>query len=186
MSDHSRHSLRTWILSLALAAAAVPASAPRAAAQDPDLEEIKYAEDYERLQGIAAVKNPVTRAERLVALYKDRPDMDVKLGVYADGLFTENLDALLKQQNSAAVRALSERALAVRPKFGEAWLYLGVALKNEGKIDEAMKAFAKAHVIANRFQKRAKSQLDIAYRARNKGSLIGEEKLIEAARRELE
>ena len=185
MSDHRRHSLRTWILSLVLAAVVPTAAAPGAAAQDSDLEQIKYAEDYERLQGIAAVKNPVTRAERLGALYKDRPDMDVKLAVYADGLFTENMDALLKQQNSAGVRALSERALAVRPKFGEAYLYLGVALKNEGKFDEAMKAFAKGHLIENRFQKRAKSQLDILYRARNKGSLVGQEKLIEAARQEL-
>lgn len=185
MSANSKYPLRTWILSLACLLVAALAAVPSIRAQEAGVDDIKYAEDYERLQAIAAVKNPTQRAQQIAAIYKERPDMDSRLTAYADGLFTENLDALLKQGNSIAVRGLSERALGARPKFGEAYLYLGVALKNEGKIEEAMMAFAKCHLIQNRFQKRAKTQLDIAYRARNKGSLIGQEKILAAAQKEL-
>ena len=43
-----------------------------ARAQDATVEEIKYQEDYDRLQRIAAVKQPLKRADQLAKLYTER------------------------------------------------------------------------------------------------------------------
>jgi hypothetical protein len=154
-------------------------------AQQGTLEEIKYKEDYDRIQQIIKVNNLVRRSDQIVSLYKDRRDMDPKLQQYIDGIFTKDMEDLLKQDDSIAVRGLCEKALQVRPKFGEVYLYYGVALKNEKKIDEAMNALAKGSLIRNRLQTRAKQQLDLIYRANNKGSLVGENKIIAKAKAEL-
>lgn len=154
-------------------------------AQDATVEEIKYQEDYTRLQSIAAVKQPARRADQLGKLYAERKDLDSKLREYADGLFILDMDALVKQKNLVAVKELAERVIRVNPRFGAVYLYYGVALKSEGKIQEAMKAFAKCHLLPNQFQQRAKQQLDIAYRAVNKGSMVGQDKFIKAAEAEL-
>ena len=154
-------------------------------AQNAAIEEIKYQEDYDRLQRIAAVKPALKRADQLATFYTDRKDMDSRLKEYADGLFTQDMDALVKQKNLSAVKGFAERVLPVNPKFGALYLYYGVALKNDGKIQEAMKAFAKCHLLPNQFQQRAKQQLDIAYRATNKGSMVGLDKFIKEAEAEL-
>ena len=154
-------------------------------AQDAAVEEIKYQEDYDRLQRIAAVKPAIKRAEQLTTLYTERKDLDSKLREYADGLFTQDMDALVKQKNLSAVKGFAERVLPVNPKFGALYLYYGVSLKNENKMQEAMKAFAKCHLLPNQYQQRAKQQLDIAYRAMNKGSMVGLDKFIKAAEAEL-
>jgi tetratricopeptide (TPR) repeat protein len=150
-------------------------------AQESTLAEIKYKEDYDRIQAIRRVSDPVKRAGQMLAVYRERPDMDPKLLVYADNIFAQDLEALNKQQNLTALKELCERALKIRPKFGEVYLFQGVVLKNEGKIDEAMNAFARCYMIKNPLQTKAKLLLDIAFRAVNKGSLIGEEKLIKQA-----
>ena len=154
-------------------------------AQNAAIEEIKYQEDYDRLQRIAAVKPALKRADQLATFYTDRKDMDSRLKEYADGLFTQDMDALVKQKNLSAVKGFAERVLPVNPKFGALYLYYGVALKNENKVPEAMKAFAKCHLLPNQFQQRAKQQLDIAYRATNKGSMVGLDKFIKEAEAEL-
>jgi hypothetical protein len=46
-------------------------------------------------------------------------------------------------------------------------------------------AFAKGSVITNQFKTRSKQQLDVLYRAEHGGSLIGEDKLIKDAVKEL-
>lgn len=154
-------------------------------AQDQTLADIKYKDDYERLQRVVRVTAPIKRVEQLLAFYRDRSDADPKLRDYADNFFARDMDSLTKQANYVAMRGLCERALKIRPKFGEAYFYFGIVLKNEGKAQEAMNAFAKCHLIKNPFQTKAKQQLDILYRKSSGGSLIGENKIVDAARKEL-
>ena len=155
-------------------------------AQDSTLEDIKYKEDYDRVQAMLKVTDLAKRTDRMLLMYKDRPDMSDQIKTYLDNLFIRDLDTVMKQQNWTLLKSLSERAVKIRPKFGEAYLYQGVTLKNEKKNQEAMAAFARCVVITNQFQKKAKQQLDILYRAEHGGSLVGEEKLTSQAARELQ
>jgi tetratricopeptide (TPR) repeat protein len=154
---------------------------PLVRAQVATLAEIKYKDDYDRIQAIMKVSDPVKRAGQMLAMYKERPDMDPKLLAYADNIFAKDLETLNKQENFVALKGLCERALKIRPRFGEVYLFQGVVLKHEGKMDEAMNDFARCYMIKNPLQTKAKQLLDIAFKAKNKGSLIGEEKLIKQA-----
>ena len=149
-------------------------------AQDSELEDIKYKEDYDRIQAILKISDALKRGDRILSLYKDRPDMDPKLRAYVDSLFARDLESLMKKQNFTAMRSLCERAIKIRPRFGEIYLFQGIVFKNEKKLDEAMTAFARCYVIKNQFQTRAKQQLDLLFRAAH-GSLIGQENLIKEA-----
>jgi tetratricopeptide (TPR) repeat protein len=155
--------------------------APAILAQDETLADIRYKEDYDRIQSIAKT-NPITkRVDRLVAMYGERQDMDIKLRDYADNIFAIDLGSLLGQGNLAAIKSSCEKVLKIRPQFGEAHFYYGVALKNEKKMQEAMMAFARASAIKNPLQTKAKQQLDLSYRSTHNGSLIGEDKLVKEA-----
>jgi tetratricopeptide (TPR) repeat protein len=158
---------------------------PAAYAQDAELSEIQYQEDYERLQKIAAVTQPVKRADQMVKFYSERPRLDPKLRAYADNLFARDLESLMKQENFIALRGLCERALKIRPKFGEVYLFMGVVLRREKKTKEAMDAFARCYVTKNPLQKKAKELLDVTYRTYNKGSYIGQEKIIKKAMQDM-
>jgi tetratricopeptide (TPR) repeat protein len=151
-----------------------------AVAQDESLEDFKYKEDYDRIQSIVKTADVVKRAERMVALYGERRDMDSKLRDYADNIFARDMEALMKQNNYIALKGICKRALKVRPRFGEAYLFYGVALKRDKKIDEALQAFARAYGIDNPLKAKAKQQLDVTYRATG-GSLSGQEKLLKDA-----
>ncbi len=155
-----------------------------AVAQDETLEDFKYKEDYDRIQSIVKTADVVKRAERMVTLYSERRDMDSKLRDYADNIFAKDMEALMKLNNNIAMRGLCERVLKVRPRFGEAYLFYGVALKRDKKIDEALKAFARAYGIDNPLKAKAKQQLDVTYRATG-GSLSGQEKLVKDAMKDL-
>ena len=149
-------------------------------AQDDSLDELKYKEDYDRVQSIVKTGDVLKRAERMVALYSERRDMRDELRDYADNVFARDLDALTKQNNGTAVKGLCERVLKVRPKFGEAYFFYGVVLKREKKTDEALKAFARASAIDNPLKAKAKQQLDITYRTTG-GSLADRDKLVKDA-----
>jgi tetratricopeptide (TPR) repeat protein len=170
---------RTWI-SFFLCAAFLSA----AVAQDESLADFKYKEDYDRVQSIAKTGDVVKRAERMVAFYGERRDMDSKLRDYADNVFARDLESLMKQNNYIAMKGLCARVLKIRPRFGEAYFFYGVALKREKKIDEALKAFAKAYGIDNPLKAKAKQQLDVTFRSTG-GSLSGQEKLVKDAMKEL-
>lgn len=129
------------------------------AAQDGDLQEIKY--------------------------QKERPDMDPKLRQYIDGIMAQDLESMLKQGNPNGVISISERAIKLRPQFGEVYFFQGLALKSGKRFEEAANAFARCSVVNNPYKTRAKPQLDSAYRAAHNGSLVGEDKLISRAAREL-
>jgi tetratricopeptide (TPR) repeat protein len=154
-------------------------------AQEDSLEEFKYKEDYDRVQSIVKTPDVVKRAERMVTFYGERRDMRAELRDYADSMFARDMETLLKQGNFVAMKSLCDRALKARPKFGEAYLFYGVALKRDNKIDEALKAFARGYVIDNPLKAKAKQQLDVTYRSTG-GSLSGEDKLIKDAMKELD
>jgi hypothetical protein len=154
-------------------------------AQNDSAEDIKYSDDYERIQKIAAITQPFKRADQLVAVLKERSDLDAKLYSYVANIFIRDLEALSKQKNFAGIRELSERAVKARPKFGEAYMFYGLSLRQENKLAEAINAFAKCFLIPSLYQQRAKQQLDMVYRTKNGGSLVGEDKIIEAAKKEL-
>ena len=158
---------------------------PAVYAQEGTIDEIQYKEDYDRIQKIIKVNNLVKRADQIIKLYEERSDMNSQLRDYTDGILANDLESLLKQENYIAVRGLSERALKVRPNFGSMYLYYGVALKNDKKIEEALLAFAKGSLIKGRYQARAKQQFDLTYRSTTGGSLVGQDKIIEKAKAEL-
>ncbi len=150
-------------------------------AQEGTLAEIKYKEDYDRIQSITKTKDLVKRLDQMATLYSERRDMDVKLRDYADKIFTLDMETLTKQANYIAVRGLSERVLKIRPKFGEVYLYFGIALKNSKKVDEAMVAFARGSAIPNALSTKSKQQLDLTYRSVHGGSMVGQDKFIKEA-----
>ena len=149
--------------------------------QDETLADIKYKDDYDRIQSITKTSDLVKRLDKMANLYGERRDMDIKLRDYADKLFVLDMEALTKQSNYIAVRGLSERVLKNRPKFGELYLYYGIALKNSKKVDEALTAFARGASIPNALSAKSKQQLDITYRSVHGGSLVGEDKFIKEA-----
>jgi len=151
-----------------------------AAAQDESLEDFKYREDYDRVQSITKITDPVKRAERMLALYGERRDMKAELRDYADNFFARDLDTILKQNNYVPLKSLCQRALKVRPRFGEAYFFYGIVLKREKKIDEALTAFARAYGIDNPLKAKAKQQLDITYRSTG-GTLASQEKFVKEA-----
>jgi tetratricopeptide (TPR) repeat protein len=153
-------------------------------AQEESLEDFKYKEDYDRVQSILKIADVAKRADRMVTFYGERRDMKVELRDYADSMFARDMELLMNQGNFTAMKSLSERALKIRPKFGEAFLFYGVAMKRDKKIDEALKAFAKAYVIDNPLKAKAKQQLDVTYRSTG-GGLAGEDKLIKDTMKEL-
>jgi hypothetical protein len=158
---------------------------PATRAQDESLAEIRYREDYDQIQKIVRITDTAKRADQMLAFYKGRSDLDPKLREYADNFFARDLESLHKQGNFVAMSGLAERAIKLRPKFGEAYFFYAVALRHDNKMDEAMIAFAKSYLITNPLQKRAKELLDTTYRSVNKGSLLGEDKLIKKVAGEL-
>ena len=154
-------------------------------AQDNGMKEIKYKEDYDRLQRIVPISQPIKRAEQLVKLYKESPGMDTRLQDYADDFFVKDMQSLLVKRNFIALRGICNRAIKVRPKFGQAYFYLGRVFVNENKTDEAMLNYAKSHLIKSPLQKKAKQQLDRIYRKLHNGSLVGQDKIIKKAEAEL-
>jgi tetratricopeptide (TPR) repeat protein len=153
-------------------------------AQDA-LSDIKYKDDYDRIQKAVKIGEPAKRADHMVQIYKESPDMNSQLRDYADNLFAKDLESLMKQGNYIAIMGICERVLKVRPKFGEAYLFYGVALKSDKKLDEALVAFARGASIKGPLQDKAKQQLDVNYRQSHKGSLIGEDKLMKEAMKDL-
>jgi tetratricopeptide (TPR) repeat protein len=152
-----------------------------ARAQDSDT----YREEYDRAQKIAKTTQPAKQADELLTFMKERSKMDPKILDYATKLFIADLQRIKGQADFASLKDLCERAIKMNPLFGEAYLYYGFALKSDKKYPEAMNAFAKAYLIRTASSLQAKEQLDATYRSAHRGSLVGEDKIIEDAHKEL-
>jgi len=152
-------------------------------AQEESKEEAQYREDYERVQKLVAIPETGKRAEQLLQFFKDRPNS--RMNEYAQGQFFQILEGYAKAENKTELIAWSERYIKMRPRVGETYYFYGYGLKNAERITEAMDALAKCYVLKNPISSRAKDFLDFIYKARNKGSLAGEEAIIKKAQQEL-
>jgi tetratricopeptide (TPR) repeat protein len=162
----------------------VPMTARELSAQTPIDPEEQYRVDYERLQTITAIPQLDSRGNGLYQFMKERPDS--KLTDYAQSVFYQTLDTLLKQGNDTAVLGLSERMVKLRPRLGEAYCFYGIALKNKKRYPEAIDALAKSYVLKNnKLAAKAKEVLDLVYKGINKGSLAGQDDLIKKAQQEV-
>jgi hypothetical protein len=147
-----------------------------------DIESPEYAENYERLQEIVKISDPAKKAEQLVAFYKGRSNLNPQLKAYADSNFGNALKDLMSSPD--LVKKFAQGVLAVRPKFGEALFFYGIALKRDGKMDEALEALAKSSLIESTRQNEAKQQLELAYREANK-NLVGLDKFVAKIKAEM-
>jgi len=162
----------------------LPAAARKLSAQTTIDAEEQYGIDYERLQKVSAIPQLVTRGDGYYLFMKERPDS--KLTDYAQSVFFQTLDTLLKEGNDTAVLGLSERMIKLRPRLGEAYCFYGIALKNKKRYPESMDALAKSYVMKNnKLAAKAKEVLDLVYKGVNKGSLAGEDELIRRAQQEI-
>jgi hypothetical protein len=172
-------SLEFVLMTLALA------GAPGAAAwtvQDESPAEQQYREDYERIQKVMAVTDPSRRSDLLFAFMKERPTS--KLADYAQTNYLLILEGFLKARNFKALLPASERMVKFRPRVGEAWYFYGNALRDAGRLPEAMDALARCSLIRNPAARKARDFLEFLYRQQN-GSLIGVDKILKKAKLEV-
>jgi hypothetical protein len=153
-------------------------------AQEQSLAEIKYQEDYDRMQKLIKVNDPAKQADQIATFYQQRPDMDKRVSDYVDDFFVKDLEALYAKQDFALVATVSERAVKARPLFGRAYFYQGLALQKVKKLEESINAFAKCSVLRNPLNEKAKTQLHAVYKEAH-GNLAGEQKVINEATRAL-
>lgn len=143
----------------------------------------QYREDYEQYQKVLAVKEPMKRADELLQFLKDRPKSQLDLNVQHD--YLQVVQDLYGQSKWEAVVTQVERFIKVRPKTGEAYYFLGAALKEQSKIPEAMDALAKCYVLQCRVSERARQFLEVIYKGTHKGSTAGLDAIIQKARAEI-
>lgn len=152
-------------------------------AQEESAEDKQYREDYDRVQKMVALADPIKRADQLFLFLKERPNS--KVAEYAQGNYLLVLESLLKKEDFAQLMKQSERFVALRPRVGEGYYFYGSALRNADKNDEAMVALAKCSLIRNAAAARARRYLEVIYKSQNKGSLIGLDKVFKKAQAEL-
>ena len=156
---------------------------PELRAQEESAEEKQYREDYDRVQKMVAVSDPIKRADQLFLFLKERPDS--KVAEYAQGNYLVVMEDLLKKEDFAQLMKQSERFVRLRPRVGEGYYFYGSALRNANKNDEAMVVLAKCSLIRNAAAGRARKYLEVIYKSQNKGSLIGLDKVFKKAQAEL-
>ncbi len=145
----------------------------------------RYREDYEAYQKVAAISDPLKRGERLIQFIGERPKLDAKLLETAQANLFTIMDGFIKTENNETLLSLSERYIKVRPKAGQTYYCYGFALKNLKRYDEAMIALAKCYLIKNPISEKAKNFLDSVYKGQHRGSLAGEEQIINKAKQDL-
>jgi len=79
-----------------------------------------------------------------------------------------------------------ENSLKYYPKNEIAFYHLGQAYWHQQKVDIAMKNFAKAYLLKGKTSAAAKQQLDNLYKSTHQNSLVGQERVIEKAKAELQ
>ena len=152
-------------------------------AQEETADEKQYREDYDRVQKMVALPDPIKRADQLILFLKERPTS--KVAEYAQGNYLVVMEDLLKKEDFAQLMKQSERFVRLRPRVGEGYYFYGSALRNASRNDEAMVALAKCSLIRNAAAGRARKYLEVIYKSQNKGSLIGLDKVFKKAQAEL-
>ncbi len=152
-------------------------------AQEEPPEVVQYREDYERYQKITAIKNPLKRSDELLSFLRERRDS--KLLKNAQVEYLRILEDLYKEKKFAAITPMAERFIKLFPRVGETYYLYGFALKEDGRIDEAMNSLAKCYVLRVPASVKARNLLNYLYKRQNQGSLAGVDKIIAKARTEL-
>jgi tetratricopeptide (TPR) repeat protein len=153
-------------------------------AQDEESPEAKqYREDYDRYQKAIGTQDSLKRADALFIFMKDRPDS--KVIEHAQMGYLLVVESLAKAEKYPVVITQCERLIKLRPRAGEAYYFYGAALKNVGRVPEAINALAKCTLIKNNASRKANEFLEFVYKSQNQGSLLGLEKIKRVAQDEL-
>jgi hypothetical protein len=155
------------------------------AQEDEPAEVRQYRDDYEKYQKIAAITDPLKRADQIIQLIKDRPNMNTKLQENAQANLFGVLEGCIKTENNEPLLSLSERYIKVRPKVGQTYYCYGFALKNVKRYDEAMDALAKCYLMKNPLSSKAKDFLDLVYKQQHRGILVGLDQVIGKAKQDV-
>jgi tetratricopeptide (TPR) repeat protein len=143
----------------------------------------QYREDYEQYKKIIAITEPLKRSDELLQFLKDHPKSQLEANVQHD--YLQVVQDLFNQSKWDAVVTQSERFIKVRPKTGEAYYFLGAALKQQNKIPEAMDALAKCYVLQCRVSERARQFLEVIYKGTHNGTTAGLDAIIQKAKAEI-
>ncbi len=143
----------------------------------------QYREDYERLQKITAISDSMKKADALMTFLRERPNS--KMAEYAQGNYLQAVESLAKAEKYPAVITLCERFIKFRPQVGETYYFYGAALKNTGRVPDAMDALARCAVMKNNASRKAREFLEYIYKSQNNGSIVGLDKLLKKAQDEV-
>lgn len=92
--------------------------------------------------------------------------------------------AFERQDYAGAISSL-EASLKHYARNEIAYYYLAQSYWQQGKLDSAMKNFAKAYLLKGKVSAPAKQHLDNLYKSTHQNSLVGQERVIDKARQEL-
>jgi tetratricopeptide (TPR) repeat protein len=140
-------------------------------AQEETPAEKAYREDFEQFQKIQAVKEPLKRAEELLAFIQSRPQSKLQPNVQSGYLLI--LDEFRQAEKWDVLGPQADRFIKVRPRVGETYYYLGLALNAQKKFDEAMTALAKCYLLQNPGSAKARTFLEMIWKGRHAGKLDG-------------
>jgi len=143
----------------------------------------QYREDYEQYQKVLAIREPLKRADELLQFLKDRPKSQLDPNIRHD--YLQIVQDLSNQSKWDAVVTQAERFTKVRPKTGEAYYFLGAALKEQNKLPDAMDALAKCYVLKCGVSERARQFLEVIYKGTHNGKTTGLDALIQKAKAEV-
>ncbi len=158
-------------------------TAPLRAQEDETPEQKQYREDYEQYQKVAAVSDPMKRAEGLINFLQTRPKSQLAAKVQYDYLAI--VQDWSRQSKWDTVVPQMERFIKLRPRVGEAYYFLGAALREQKKLPEAMDALAMCYVLKCPASQKARQYLEVIYKGMNKGSTVGMDAIIQKARKEV-
>jgi tetratricopeptide (TPR) repeat protein len=135
---------------------------------------LKYAKQC--LNALPSAKKPAGVDD---AAWKTKED-----SIYAAAYAVIGQDAYQHQRYAEAIKNL-ESAVKYLKRFDNAYFILGMCYWQTNKIEAAMLNFAKAYVIRGTIATQAKQQLDKMWKDGHKGTLAGEERMVERAQQDL-
>lgn len=151
-------------------------------AQEQDPDEV-YRQDYEQYMKIRETKEPLKRADELLAFIQARPQSKLQTNAQTDYIYI--LNDLRNVENWNTLATLAQRFIKLRPRVGETYYFLGGAFYGQKKFDEAMDALARCYLLQNPNSARAKSSLETIWKGRHAGKLDGLDAFIAKIRAEL-
>jgi hypothetical protein len=150
--------------------------------QQTDPEEA-YRLEYEQFMKIREIKEPLKRADELFAFVQLHPQSKLQNNAQQDYMYT--IDEFRKAENWDLLLLQAQRFIKIRPRTGDTYYYLGVALNGQKKFDEAMDALARCYLLPNQGSPKAKTSLEVIWKARHAQKLDGLDAFMAKIRAEL-